>query len=89
MESMKEKFDKKNQKSKEINLIKNIENRLRTEAAKETDPLYKNLYIVRKSLNIPDVEQETPKIQEIEELKDKNKEIKTRITRYLSLGTNP
>jgi len=52
---LKEKFDSKNQKSKEINLIKNIESRLKAEAAKETDILYKNIYAVRKSLQIPDV----------------------------------
>jgi len=70
---LKEKFETKNQKSKEINLIKNIETKLKEHAVKETDPLFKNLYNARKELKVLDVEQETPKISYIEELKEKNK----------------
>ena len=51
--SLKEKFDAKSQKTKEVSLIKNYETLLAQEAAKDATGFYGNVYAFRKGLQLP------------------------------------
>jgi hypothetical protein len=81
--SLKEKYDTKSQKSKEFNLIKNLEQSLSTEASKDLSFNYANLYIYRKSLSIPDINDTKTKNSYIDDLAEKNKQLREKISNAL------
>jgi hypothetical protein len=83
--SLKDRYETKSQKSKEVNMVKHLEQMLASEASKDTTPIYSSLYIYRRSLVLP--ETTDIKIQNnafIENLIKNNKEIREKIANILA-----
>lgn len=82
--ALKDKYETKNQKSKEVNLVKNLEQMLASEAAKDTNSgSYPSLYLYRRNLVLPEINDIKIKNSYIEELIEKNKQLRQKIANLL------
>ena len=81
---LRERFEAKNQKSKEVNQVKQIEQMLLTEANRDNTPHLVSLTNYRRNMVLTDPENVKIKNSYLEELIEKNKNVRNKITKILA-----
>jgi hypothetical protein len=74
--ALKEKYDTKSQKSKEVTLLKGVEQSLAAEASKDPSYNFSSLYVFRKGLVVPDLPESRTKNSYLDDLADKNRHLR-------------
>lgn len=82
--TLKDRFETKNQRSKEVNQLKHIEQMLNTEASRDNSGNLATLANYRRGLHILDPSEITIRNSYIEDLVDKNKLLKNKIGNILA-----
>lgn len=81
--ALKEKYETKNQKSKEVTLLRNTEQALAAEAARDSSPALGGLVAMRRTLPTPEPPEGRTKNSYLDELADRNRQLRERVGQAL------
>jgi hypothetical protein len=81
--ALKEKYESKSQKSKEVSLVKGLEQNLATEASKDPSFNFASLYLFRRALILPELPEARTKNSYLDDLIDRNRTVRERVAQAL------